>query len=89
MGKARRLKRSFGEVQVKPFETAPVAWAWETEWGGKSFYTSFGHPGDFAEESFNRMLLNAVHWGLERPVPKADAEISTWKVERVDKKKKR
>lgn len=87
-GKERLLKKSFGEIQVKKFETAPVAWAWKNEWGGKSFYTSFGHPGDFAEESFNRMLINAVHWGLELPVPAAAAEISTWKVERVDKKKR-
>ena len=87
-GRERLLKKSFGEVRVRKFETAPVAWAWENEWKGKSFYTSFGHPGDFAEESFNRMLVNAVHWGLGRPVPAADARISTWKVERADKKKK-
>ncbi|MBT5926490.1 MAG: hypothetical protein HOH33_07720 [Verrucomicrobia bacterium] len=85
-GKERLLKKRFGEIQVKKFETAPIAWAWENEWGGKSFYTSFGHPGDFAEESFNRMFINAVHWGLERPVPAADVKISTWEVERVDKK---
>jgi type 1 glutamine amidotransferase len=85
-GKERLLKKSFGEIQVKEFETAPVAWAWENEWGGKSFYTSFGHPGDFAEESFNRMVVNAVHWGLELPVPAADVKISTWKIERGDKK---
>ncbi|MFT5109034.1 MAG: hypothetical protein ACI9UA_004680, partial [Pseudoalteromonas tetraodonis] len=28
------------------------------------------------------------HWGIDRPVPAAGAEISTWKVERADKKKK-
>ena len=87
-GRERLLKKRFGEIQVKKFETAPVAWAWENEWKGKSFYTSFGHPGDFAEESFNRMLLNAVHWGLEKPIPPADTKITTWKVERADKKKK-
>ena len=88
-GKERLIRRGFGEVQVKAFEVAPVAWAWENEWGGRSFYTSFGHPGDFAEVSFNRMLLNAVHWGLDLPVPAADAEISTWEIERVDKKPKK
>ncbi len=87
-GRERLLKKSFGEIQVKKFETAPVAWAWENEWGGKSFYTSFGHPGDFAEASFNRMLINAVHWGVDLPVPPADAKISTWEIERVDKKKR-
>jgi type 1 glutamine amidotransferase len=88
-GRARLLKKRFGEIQVKEFETAPVAWAWKNEWGGKVFGTSFGHPGDFAEESFNRMLINAVHWGIDRPVPSADSKVSTWKIERVDKKPKK
>ncbi len=87
-GKARYLKRQFGEMDVKAIETAPVAWAWENEWGGKSFYTSFGHPGDFAEESFNRMLLNAVCWSVDHPIPAKGAKINTWKIERVDKKKR-
>ena len=87
-GKARYLKRQFGEMDVKEIETAPVAWAWKNEWGGKSFYTSFGHPGDFAEESFNRMLLNAICWSVDHPLPAKDAKINTWKIERVDKKKK-
>ena len=72
---------------VNQSEADVVAWAWENEWGGKVFGTSFGHPGDFAEESFNRMLVNAVHWGLDRPVPPAKAEISTWNIERADKKR--
>ncbi|YCM46544.1 ThuA domain-containing protein [Verrucomicrobiaceae bacterium 227] len=84
-GRERLLKKSFGEIQVKKTETASVAWAWKNEWGGKSFYTSLGHPGDFAEESFNRMLVNAVHWGLDRPAPTAETKISTWKVKRADK----
>ena len=87
-GRARLLKKSFGEIQVKEFETAVVAWAWQNEWGGKVFGTSFGHPGDFAEESFNRMLVNACHWAVENPLPAADAKITTWDIERADKKKK-
>ena len=87
-GRARLLKKSFGEIQVKEFETAVVAWAWENEWGGKVFGTSFGHPGDFAEESFNRMLVNACHWAVENTLPAADAKITTWEIERVDKRKK-
>jgi len=88
-GKARHLKRQFGEMDVKAIETAPVAWAWTNEWGGKSFYTSFGHPGDFAEESVNRMLINAICWAVDHPLPAADAKINTWQIERVDKKQKR
>ncbi len=88
-GKPRLLKKAFGEIQVKESETAPVAWAWKNEWGGKSFYTSFGHPGDFAEASFNRMLLNAICWSVDHPLPAKNAKITTWKLERVDKKKKK
>jgi len=65
-----------------------VAWAWENEWGGKVFGTSFGHPGDFAEESFNRMLVNACHWAVDKELPGADEKITVWKIERADKKKK-
>lgn len=85
-GRARTLNKAFGTVQVKPHESDVVAWAWKNEWGGKVFGTSFGHPGDFAEESFVRMLVNAIHWSVDRPLPTADAIVSTWKIERVDKK---
>ena len=88
-GRTRTIKRAFGTVTVKPEETDVVAWAWENEWGGKVFGTSFGHPGDFAEESFVRMLVNAAHWSVDRPLPEADAKLSTWKIERVDKKPKK
>lgn len=85
-GKARTLKKAFGTIEVKPHESDVVAWAWRNEWGGKVFGTSFGHPGDFAEESFVRMLVNAVHWSVDRPLPGANDRVSTWKIERVDKK---
>ncbi len=88
-GRARLVKKSFGDIQVKEFETAVVAWAWENEWGGKVFGTSFGHPGDFAEESFTRMLVNATCWAVDKPLPGADEKISTWKIERADKRKKK
>ena len=85
-GRPRLLERGFGTVMVNQSEADIVAWAWENEWGGKVFGTSFGHPGDFAEESFNRMLVNAVHWSLEREVPPVGARITTWNIERADKK---
>ena len=88
-GRARTLKKAFGTIEVKPHESATVAWAWENEWGGKVFGTSFGHPGDFAEESFVRILLNAVHWSLDQPLPAADEKITTWQIERADKKPKK
>ena len=41
----------------------PVAWT-NTYQGGRVFYTTLGHPGDFPAESFNRLLLNAVRWAI-------------------------
>ena len=66
-----------------------VAWAWQNEWGGKVFGTTFGHPGDFAEESFVRMLVNSVCWAVDRPFPGGDETITTWKIQRADKKRKK
>jgi len=85
-GRARKLRRAFGTVEVQPHESDVVAWAWTNEWGGRVFGTSFGHPGDFAEESVVRMLINAAHWSVDRPLPGADVKVSTWKIDRVDKK---
>ena len=88
-GRERLIKRDFGEIQVKEFETAPVAWAWKNEWGGKSFFTSLGHPGDFAEEAFVRMAVNSACWAVGKPLPGADQKMTTWQIERVDKKPKK
>lgn len=86
-GKARLVVRDWGTVQVHAEEADIVAWAWENEWGGKVFGTSFGHPGDFAEEAFTRMLVNSVFWATGKPVPAAEAKMPTWTLERADKKK--
>ena len=85
-GKPRLLKKSFGDIQTKEHETATVAWAWENEWGGKVFGTSLGHPGDFAEESFVRMIVNGACWSTGKALPGANDKITTWQIERVDKK---
>lgn len=45
----------------------PVAWT-RLYQGGKVFYTSLGHPGDFELKPFRRMLLNAVFWALDQKV---------------------
>jgi type 1 glutamine amidotransferase len=86
LGKDRLLEKNYGVIQVNREESDVVAWAWENEWGGKVFGTSFGHPGDFAEESFTRMLVNACCWAVNKPLPGADENISTWQLERADKK---
>ena len=85
-GRSRTIKRAFGTIEVRSDESDVVSWVWQNEWGGKVFGTSFGHPGDFAEESFVRMLINAAHWCVDRPPPSADKKVSTWQIERVDKK---
>jgi type 1 glutamine amidotransferase len=50
-------------------EINPVAWTWKNHYGGRAFYTSLGHPGDFALEPFQRLLVNAIHWALGQKVP--------------------
>lgn len=37
--------------------------------GGRVFYTSLGSPLDFEFAFFRQLLVNAVFWTLERPVP--------------------
>ena len=34
--------------------------------GGRIFYTSLGHPGDFQLPAFRRLLRNAIVWSLKR-----------------------
>ena len=89
VGRDRLVEKNYGVIQVNREESDVVAWAWKNEWGGKAFGTSFGHPGDFAEESFNRMLVNACHWAVDKELPGADEKITTWKIERADKKKRK
>ena len=52
-----------GTIADHPAE--PVAW---TNQKGKArvFFTSLGHPDDFAIPAFRRMLRNAVFWALDR-----------------------
>ena len=88
-GRVRTVKKDFGEIHVKEFETDVVAWSWVNEWDAKVFGSSLGHPGDFGEESFVRMLVNSACWAVDKPLPGPDAKISTWQLDRVDKKKKK
>ena len=56
-----------GKWQDEPEE--PVAWS-NTYKGGRVFYTSLGHPDDFNDPRFRRLLLNGILWALDRPIPK-------------------
>lgn len=64
-----------GSIAGKPAE--PVAWT--HTYGAKQariFYTSLGHPDDFAGASFRRLLLNAIHWSLSQPIPPQEANLA-------------
>ena len=56
-----------GKAEGHPAE--PVAWTYQRPDGGRSFYTSLGHPKDFANQHFQQLLLNGIHWavGLDQP----------------------
>ncbi|GAB3162692.1 hypothetical protein GCM10027291_00860 [Telluribacter humicola] len=60
-------------TSVNPDKAAienPVAWTWKNKEGAKVFFTTLGHPEDFQQEGMQRMTINAVHWLLDKPVPK-------------------
>jgi type 1 glutamine amidotransferase len=44
-----------------PGQTYPVAWV-RLHRGGRVFYTSLGHPLDFGDPNFLRLLANAISW---------------------------
>lgn len=51
------------------FADNPVAWTWQTPAGGRVFATTMGHPEDFRVAAFQRLVINAIHWTLNQPVP--------------------
>src|SRR5437667_4122653 len=55
-----------GSVTNHPPE--PVAWTHDYK-GARIFYTSLGHPKDFENRSFRRLLVNAIFWALNRAPP--------------------
>ena len=48
-----------GSIPEKAVE--PVAWLNRRSDGGRTFYTSLGHVGDFEQPDFRRLLRNACH----------------------------
>jgi type 1 glutamine amidotransferase/nicotinamidase-related amidase len=53
-------------------EPEPVSWTNRYK-KSRIFYTSLGHPDDFKNLQFRRLLINAVFWAMDKPVPKAAA----------------
>lgn len=60
-----------GSIPDRPAE--PVAWVNTRADGGRTFYTSLGHTGDFAQPAFRRLLLNACR-ELAKTTPAAAAK---------------
>jgi len=52
-----------GTVEGQPAE--PTAWT-HTYINARIFYTSLGHPQDFENPSFHKLLVNAVFWCLRK-----------------------
>lgn len=67
-------------AEKQNFVDNPVAWTWKTSSGAKVFTTTMGHPEDFKVEAFQRLVINGIHWALDRPTPtwkgKADINVS-------------
>jgi type 1 glutamine amidotransferase len=55
----------FGRIAGQ--ESEPVAWTNQYR-GGRIFYTSLGHPEDFKNPEFRKLLVNAVFWAMNKPV---------------------
>jgi putative membrane-bound dehydrogenase-like protein len=51
-----------------PDHTEPIAWT-RLHKDGRVFYTSLGHPKDFEDANFQRMLVNALFWTAKREAP--------------------
>lgn len=47
----------------KPHE--PVTWTFIHKHGGRSFYTSLGHPDDFEQDWFQQTLSAGIRWALQ------------------------
>lgn len=56
----------YGAIEGKPAE--PVAWTNVRAGGGRAFYTSLGHAGDFDKDEFRLILANGIHWACDQPL---------------------
>jgi type 1 glutamine amidotransferase len=48
----------------------PVAWTGTNSFGGKVFMTTLGHPEDFRQVPFQRLVINAIHDELGLKIPR-------------------
>jgi acetyl esterase/lipase len=59
-----------------PDHTEPIAWT-RTYKEARIFYTALGHPQDFTEDSFRRLLVNALFWTAGRAPQKRTSTATT------------
>lgn len=50
------------EGTVPGEDPQPLAWTFIRSDGGRSFYTSLGHPDDFTQPEFEALLAAGIHW---------------------------
>jgi rhodanese-related sulfurtransferase len=69
---------------VEGQEPEPVAWTHEYQ-GARIFYTSLGHPKDFENANFHKLLVNAIFWCLGKNPPGSAAarKINAEEVEKL------
>ena len=63
------------ERQAEFPPTQPVAWTRQYK-KSRVFFTTLGHPDDFAQESMRRLVINGIYWALGRDVPAGGANAS-------------
>ena len=72
---------------VDGFPAEPVAWTFTRADGGRTFYTSIGHPKDFETPAFMRLLTNGIHWAAGLPIPESQPsnaqQIASWRLTKV------
>jgi type 1 glutamine amidotransferase len=53
-------------------KSEPLTWTRQYK-QARVVYTSLGHPDDFKQLAFRRLLANAIFWAMEKPTPKVEA----------------
>jgi len=48
-------------------QVEPLTWT-RSYRGGRVVYTGLGHPEDFDDPQFVKLLINIIHWAMDRPV---------------------
>jgi sugar lactone lactonase YvrE/nicotinamidase-related amidase/type 1 glutamine amidotransferase len=57
-------------------QTEPVMWTFQRSDGGRSLYSSMGHPQDLADPRYRRTLLNAIYWAANVNAPRTSSQPS-------------